>query len=90
MAVQLQPTRGEYLDTLAYALLADGQGAAALEAADRAAKLGDSAAIQLHRAQAFKLLDRLPQARETANRALGMQPDDATKTSIEQLLSSLK
>ena len=89
-AVQLQPTRGEYLDTLALALISDGQAEEGLEYAERAAKLGDSAPVQLHRAMALKALGRDAQAREALRRATDMNPDPPTKASIEQLSATLK
>ena len=89
-AVQLQPARGEYLDTLALVLVSDGQAAEALEYAERAAKLSDSAPVQLHRAMALKALGRDDQAREALRRANDMNPDPPTKASIEQLSATLK
>ena len=88
-AVQLQPARAEYLDTLAFVLVSDGQWQEGLDYADRAAKIGDSAPVQLHRAQALKGLGQVAPAREAARRGLDMNPDPPTKASIEELLRSL-
>jgi len=90
LAVQLQPTRGEYLDTLSLALVTAGQNAEALDYADRAAKLTNSAAVQLHRAMALKGLGRKDQAVAALKQAEGMNPDPPTKALISELLASLK
>ncbi len=89
-AVQLQPMRAEYLDTLATLLLADQQPKEAMEMLDRGAKILDSAAIQYHRAQAFLALGDKPAAREAAEKALTMNPDPATKASVEAMAPSVK
>jgi hypothetical protein len=70
-------------------LVADGQWQEGLDSADRAAKIGDSAPVQLHRAQALKGLGQVAPAREAARRGLDMNPDPPTKASIEELLRSL-
>lgn len=90
LAVQLQPTRGEYLDTLAFVLIADRQFEEGLGYADRAAKLSDGAAVQLHRAMALVELKRVDQARQALARAAELNPDPPTKASIEQLLAKIK
>ena len=90
LAVQLQPTRGEYLDTLALVLVSGKQYQEGLDYADRAAKLSDSAPVQLHRAMALHGLNRDGLARDALRRAAEMNPDPPTKASIEQLLTQLK
>lgn len=90
LAVQLQPTRAEYLDTLAFVLITDRQFEEGLGYADRAAKLGDGAAVQLHRAMALVELNRVDQARQALARAAELNPDPPTKASIEQLLARIK
>ena len=90
LAVQMQPTRSEYLDTLATLLLADGQPREALDILNRAAANGDSATIQYHRAQAFDALGMRREARESAERAKTMRPDGSTATGLDQLLDRLK
>ena len=89
-AVQLQPTRAEYLDTLSLVLISAKQYQEGLDYADRAAKLGDSAPVQLHRAMALLELGRMEQARDAARRAGELNPDPPTKASLEQLLARLK
>ena len=89
-AVQLQPMRAEYLDTLATLLLADQQPKEALAMLDRAAKILDSAPIQYHRAQAILALGDKEAARLAAEKALTMNPDPATKASLEAMAPSLK
>ncbi len=90
LAVQLQPTRGEYLDTLAFALISDGQAQEGLNYADRAAKIADGAAVQLHRAQALKALGRDALAKDALTHASELNPDPPTKAAIEQLRATLK
>lgn len=90
LAVQLQPTRAEYLDTLALVLVTAKQYQEGLDYADRAAKLGDSAPVQLHRAMALVELGRDSQAREALRRAAELNPDPPTKASIDQLLTRVK
>lgn len=89
-AVQLQPTRAEYLDTLALVLISAKQYQEGLDYADRASKLGDSAPVQLHRAMALLELGRTDQARDAARRAGELNPDPPTKASLEQLLARMK
>ncbi|MFM7135309.1 MAG: tetratricopeptide repeat protein [Planctomycetota bacterium] len=90
LAVQMQPTRSEYLDTLGTLLLADGQPREALDILNRAAANGDSATVQYHRAQAFEALGLKREARESAERSKSMKPDAGTAASLEQLLDRLK
>ena len=90
LAVQIQPTRAEYLDTLAFVLITAKKYEEGLDYADRAAKLGDSAPVQLHRAMALLELGRVDQARDATRRAGDMNPDPPTKASLEQLLARLK
>ncbi|MGA1223358.1 MAG: tetratricopeptide repeat protein [Phycisphaerales bacterium] len=90
MAVQLEPTRGEYLDTLALVLVAEQQWREALDYADRAAKLSNSAAVQLHRAMALKGLDQSASALEALAQAKGLNPDPPTLKSIQELEATLK
>lgn len=90
-AVQIQPTRAEYLDTLATLLLADGNPRDALETLDRAAKIQDSGPIQYHRAQALAALGRKEEARAAVTAALGMPGlDPPTKQGLEKLQGELK
>ena len=90
LAVQLKPTRGEYLDTLAFVLIAEKQFQEGLDYADRAGKFADSASVQLHRAMALHGLNRDSAAREALTAASAMNPDPPTKASIAELLSTLK
>jgi len=90
LAVQLQPTRAEYLDTLALALITAGNNQEGLDYADRAAKLGNSAPVQLHRAMALKALGRREQALAALQQAGELNPDPPTKALISELLASLK
>jgi len=90
MAVQLQPTRAEYLDTLAVALVTAGDFKEGLDYADRAAKLGNSAQIQLHRAMALKGLNQREPAVQALRQAEELNPDPPTKALISELLASLK
>jgi tetratricopeptide (TPR) repeat protein len=90
LAVQIQPTRAEYLDTLAFVLITAKKYEEGLDYADRAAKLGDSAPVQLHRAMALFELGRIDQAKDAARRAGEMNPDPPTKASLEQLLARMK
>lgn len=90
LAVQMQPTRAEYLDTLGALLIADNQHREALEILDRAASLGDSAPVQAHRAQALGALGRAAEAKDALAKAGKMSPDPATARLIERLKTELK
>jgi tetratricopeptide (TPR) repeat protein len=90
MAVQLQPTRAEYLDTLGLALITAGNFKEGLDYADRAAKLGNSAQVQLHRAMALKGLNQREPALVALRQAEELNPDPPTKALISELLASLK
>lgn len=90
LAVQLNPARSEYLDTLGSLLHLDGQNEEALDVLKRAAKLANGAAVQFHLAQVYKALGRTGEARDAAEQSLKMQADPTTKKSAEQLLSELK
>lgn len=90
LAVQIQPTRSEYLDTLATLLIADGQPREALDVLARATANGTTATMEYHRAQAMAALGLSREAREVAEKALAMKPDGATKSGLDQLLSTLK
>jgi tetratricopeptide (TPR) repeat protein len=90
-AVQIQPTRAEYLDTLATLLIADNNPREALETLDRAAKIQDSGAVQYHRAQALAALGRKDEARAAIQAGLAMpNTDPQTKQSLEKLQVELK
>ena len=89
-AVQLNPGRPEYLDTLGKLLSLDGQYRDALELLDRAAGIGNSAAIQYHRAQALVGLNRKDEARTACEQAIKLNPDEQTKKGIEELQQTLK
>jgi tetratricopeptide (TPR) repeat protein len=90
-AVQIQPTRAEYLDTLATLLLADNNPREALETLDRAAKIQDSGPVQYHRAQALSSLGRKEEARAAVQAGLGMPNlDGPTKQGLEKLQGELK
>jgi tetratricopeptide (TPR) repeat protein len=75
--------------TLAYVLVSDGQWQEGLDYADRAAKIADSAPVQLHRAMALKGLRRDAEARDALRRASEMNPDPPTKKSIDELKAAL-
>ncbi|MFM2164767.1 MAG: hypothetical protein RL325_1204 [Planctomycetota bacterium] len=90
LAVQLQPTRAEYIDTLAVALITAGSFQEGLDYADRAAKLANSAQIQLHRAMALKGLNQREPAILALRQAEELNPDPPTKALISELLASLK
>ncbi|MCE2881169.1 MAG: tetratricopeptide repeat protein [Planctomycetaceae bacterium] len=90
LAVQMQPMRPEYLDTLGALLIADNQSREALEVLDRAATLGTSAPIEAHRAQALNALGRGKEAKDALAKADALSPDPATKRLIEQLKSEVK
>ena len=89
-AVQLNPGRPEYLDTLGALLSMDGQFREALEILDRAASIGNSAAIQLHRAEALLGLNRKDDARAAAEQAAKLNPDPPTLEGIQELQQKLK
>lgn len=90
LAVQLNPARAEYLDTLGFLLVVDGQYNEALEILKRAESLANSAAVQLHLAKAYNGLKRTADARGALENALRLNPDPQTKASIEQLSKDLK
>ncbi|MFM7051356.1 MAG: tetratricopeptide repeat protein [Planctomycetota bacterium] len=90
LAVQMQPTRAEYLDTLGALLIADNQHREALEILDRAAALGDSSPVQAHRAQALAALGRGKEAQDALTKAARLQPDPATQRLIDRLKTELK
>lgn len=89
-AVQLSPGRAEYLDTLGKLLSLDGQHREALELLDRAATIGNSAAIQYHRAEALAGLNRKDEARAACEQAVKLNPDPPTLKNIEALKQKLK
>ncbi|MCX5652725.1 MAG: tetratricopeptide repeat protein [Planctomycetota bacterium] len=89
-AVQLSPGRPEYLDTLGKLLSLDGQYREALELLDRAAGIGNSPAIQYHRAQALVGLNRKDEARAACEQAAKLNPDEPTRKGIEELQQKLK
>ncbi|MFZ9879778.1 MAG: tetratricopeptide repeat protein [Phycisphaerales bacterium] len=90
LAVQMQPMRSEYLDTLGALLIADNQAREALEVLDRAATLGTSAPVEAHRAQALNALGRSREAKDALAKAATLSPDPATARLIEQLKSEVK
>ena len=90
LAVQINPGQPEYLDTLGSLLLLDKQNEEALSVLKRAAKLANSATVQLHLAQVHQAMGRTADARDAVEQALKMNPDPITKRSAEQLLSELK
>ncbi len=89
-AVQLQPTRPEYLDTLGEALAATGELAEAMIYLDRAVGLAESASVQLHRAGVLERLGKRGEALEAAERGLRLSPDPKVRAELEQLQSRLK
>lgn len=89
-AVQLNPGRPEYLDTLGALLTMDGQHREALEVLDRAASIGNSAAVQFHRAEALLGLNRKDDARAAAEQAAKLNPDPPTLEGIQELQQKLK
>jgi tetratricopeptide (TPR) repeat protein len=89
-AVQMQPTRPEYLDTLGTLLIADGEHREALEYLDRAARIADSAALQYHRAQALLGLGQRAEALTAAQRAGSMNPDEQTRRGLAELEPKLR
>lgn len=89
-AVQLNPGRSEYLDTLGALLTMDGQHREALEILDRAATTANSAAIQFHRAQALFGLNRNEDARAACEQAVKLNPDPPTLQEIQDLQQKLK
>lgn len=90
LAVQLNPTRSEYLDTLGFLLVVDGQHAEALEVLKRAESLANSAAVQLHLAQAYNGLNRKSEALGALENASKLNPDPQTKASMDELAKALK
>jgi tetratricopeptide (TPR) repeat protein len=90
LAVQLNPTRSEYLDTLGSLLILDGKHAEALDVLGRASTLANGAAVQYHLAQAYNALGRSAEARAAIESAQKLNPDPQTRAGIEQLLKELK
>jgi tetratricopeptide (TPR) repeat protein len=90
LAVQLNPERSEYLDTLGTLLYADNQLPEALETLKRAVLLANGAPVHYHLGQVYKAMGRLPEARASAEEALKLKPDPQTKQGIDQLLTELK
>ena len=90
LAVQLNPARPEYLDTLGFLLVIDGQHAEALEVLKRAESLANSAAVQLHLAQAYNGLNRKAEALAALDNASKLNPDPQTKASMDDLAKALK
>ncbi len=89
-AVQMQPTRPEYLDTLGTLLIAEGEHREALEYLDRAARIADSATLQYHRAQALLGLGQRAEAQVAAQRAGSMNPDEQTRRGLAELEPKLR
>ena len=89
-AVQLQPTRPEYLDTLGEALAALGELAEALNYLDRAAGLADSASIELHRAGVLERQGKKGEALSAIEKGLALSPDPKTRAALGELQSRLK
>ncbi len=89
-AVQMQPTRPEYLDTLGSLLILEGEHREALEYLDRAARIADSAVVQYHRAQALLGLGQRAEARAAADRAASLNPDDQTRSGLAELEPKLR
>ena len=89
-AVQLQPTRPEYLDTLGEALAASGELAEALNYLDRAAGLADSASIELHRAGVLERQGKKGEALSAIEKGLALSPDPKTRAALGELQSRLK
>ncbi|MFM7258987.1 MAG: tetratricopeptide repeat protein, partial [bacterium] len=90
LAVQLNPSRSEYLDTLGSLLILDGKHAEALEVLLRASALANGAPVQYHLAQAYNALGRSAEARAALEAAQKLNPDPQTKAGIEQLAKELK
>ena len=90
LAVQLNPERSEYLDTLGTLLCADNQLQDALDTLKRAVLLANAAPVHYHLGQVYKAMGRLPEARASAEEALKLKPDPQTKQGIDQLLTELK
>jgi tetratricopeptide (TPR) repeat protein len=88
-AVQLNPGRVEYLDTLGSLLVADSQFREALELLDRAAGISSTAAVQYHRAQALVGLNKKEDARAACAMALKLNPDPPTKKAVEEIQQKL-
>lgn len=89
-AVQLQPTRAEYLDTLGEALAAAGELGEAMSYLDRAAGLADSASIELHRAGVLGRQGRKAEALSAVEKGLSLSPDPKTRAALDELQSRLK
>ena len=89
-AVQINPGRAEYLDTLGMLLTSDGQHREALELLDRAATIGNSAAIQYHRALALLGLNRKEEARSASDQAAKLNPDPPTLKRLDELRQKLR
>ena len=78
------------LDTLGMLLTSDGQHREALELLDRAATIGNSAAIQYHRALALLGLNRKEEARSASDQAAKLNPDPPTLKRLDELRQKLK
>ena len=90
LAVQLNPARSEYLDTLGFLLVTDAQYTEALEILKRAEALANSAAVQLHLAQAYNGLNRKSDAIGALENASKLNPDPQIKASMDELAKALK
>ena len=88
-AVQMQPGRAEYLDTLAVLLIASGEVDEAITVLGRASGLRPSAAASLHLAQAYEIKGKREEARTSLNSARNLKPDAETSAAIEELSRKL-
>ena len=88
-AVQMQPSRAEYLDTLAVLLIASGEVDEAITVLGRASGLRPSATASLHLAQAYEIKGKRDDARTSLNSARNLNPDAETSAAIEELSRKL-
>jgi len=89
--VRAQPENHRYVDTLGYVYKQRGQHAAAVDAFQRAARLGpNEGTYQLHLAQACKSAGDASSARKAATAALALNLANEEKEEAKNLLTSLR
>ncbi len=88
-AVMMQPTRVEYLDTLAVLLIAAGNADEALTVLGRAAGIKPLASASVHMAEAYLLKGRTAEAQAALQRARELNPDPSVQAELDAVAKKL-
>lgn len=89
-AVAAAPNVPEYLDTLGFALILNGEFEEARTVLERGLRLAPSAVSYLHLAQALKGVGRIEEARLALDKAQELKPTAETQQEITALRTTLK